>query len=269
MSLIKNALFVWKSEGLVGIFTRINSRYSRMKIWIAFLVGKSDLRSDYGPRFMMNYGDATFQCYISSWYGKFYWRHLSSIDRPFVFVDVGANQGLYSICASQNTANVATFAFEPVPQTFEFLRQNVELNGVQDKCVLVNKALSSESAFREISIASGHSGAASLAEPNAEQVAGITTMRIETIDGSAFAEMLEGQEAPLVFKVDVEGFEWVVLQEILQSAIAPRIEEIFYEVHEGWVNPAELRQLLVRAGFTSFKKFGAGQRYDILASRVC
>jgi predicted RNA methylase len=48
-----------------------------------------------------------------------------------VFVDIGANVGAYSVLAS-GVVGAKTFAFEPVPQTFACLRDNVRMNDLQD-----------------------------------------------------------------------------------------------------------------------------------------
>ena len=58
------------------------------------------------------------------------------------------------------------------------------------------------------------------------------------------------------------------MAEVLNSSIAPKISEVFYEVHEDWVDPVEIQGLLESFGFKYFRKVGGGKRYDILAARV-
>ena len=59
--------------------------------------GAPSVKSSYGLVFASNFPDLTFQFYIKATYGYFYWNRLKSIDHPFVFLDIGANQGLYAI----------------------------------------------------------------------------------------------------------------------------------------------------------------------------
>ena len=43
--------------------------------------------------------------------------------------------------------------------------------------------------------------------------------------------------------------------------------EIFYEVDEKWVDPINLRNLLISKGFRKFTKIGREKHYDVLAQR--
>lgn len=59
-----------------------------------------------------------------------------------VIFDIGANIGNHSIywCIRRNVSKI--YAFEPVRDTFEILKRNIELNGLRDKVVLHNIGLS-------------------------------------------------------------------------------------------------------------------------------
>jgi FkbM family methyltransferase len=77
-------------------------------------------------------------------------------ERSSVFVDVGANYGLYSVLAALWNPSLRVVAFEPLQPIFEGLKKNVEINRLADRVVCENMALSS------------HSGAATLYLPAAE-----------------------------------------------------------------------------------------------------
>lgn len=59
---------------------------------------------------------------------------LQSILSPgMVAVDVGANIGVYTVCAARAVGNGGTvYSFEPDPETFHTLRQNVRANGLKN-----------------------------------------------------------------------------------------------------------------------------------------
>jgi hypothetical protein len=57
-----------------------------------------------------------------------------------LFVDIGANIGSYTILASA-AIGAATIAFEPVPDTHEWLRLNVAINNVDNKVERRREAL--------------------------------------------------------------------------------------------------------------------------------
>ena len=58
-------------------------------------------KSKYGIYFKNNWTDVTFKFYIEASYGFFYWDRIKSISKDFIFLDIGANQGLFSICAAK------------------------------------------------------------------------------------------------------------------------------------------------------------------------
>jgi hypothetical protein len=63
-----------------------------------------------------------------------------------VFVDIGANMGLYTIFASV-FSRAQVFSFEPESQNYALLNRNILLNKVADRVVAWCCALSNESKF--------------------------------------------------------------------------------------------------------------------------
>ncbi|MBA4685407.1 MAG: FkbM family methyltransferase [Planctomycetes bacterium] len=239
---------------------RLKSLDFRFRRWF----GAKTIRSLYGPRFQTNFGDATFRLYIKASYGRFYWDHLQAVKHEFVFLDIGANQGLYTIGAAQNPHSRQCFAFEPVPAVASLLTQNLSLNQVSDKCQICEVAVSEESGQTLISLPENHSGGASLRQDGS---GASETLKITTICAADLAEIVPREEWPVRIKIDVEGHEEVVIRELLKSHFADRIEEIFYEVDERWVNPQEVKSLLIDLGF-QLDQVGEGSHYDVLATRI-
>lgn len=260
------ALRVFRKEGLQGVTKRIKRRLLPRNIQMRYRIG-STIRSSYGVRLATNFGDATFRLYVNGNYGRFYWDHLSEITEDFVFVDVGANQGLYSICAALNPSCKSAISFEPVARTFELLARNLKLNRVVNKCSPYQLALSDKAGRAKVFMNSDHSGGASIVETHQETEGDPVTIEIECISVKELDEILPTSDLPIYVKVDVEGYETVVLEELMKSLHASRIKEIFFEVDERWVDPAQLIKTLRAKGFQSFEKMGDGQHYDIMASR--
>lgn len=48
-----------------------------------------------------------------------------------------------------------------------------------------------------------------------------------------------------MLKVDVEGFEFIVLKEIFKSKLKKLITSMFYEVEENWTDPNSIKKLLL------------------------
>lgn len=229
--------------------------------------GIDKIKCRYGIPITMNYGDFTFQHYVTGKYGFYYWNRISNIDTEFVFLDIGANQGLYTICAALNSKNISTFSFEPVFETFGILEKNIRLNGVVTNCNLFNQAISSAAGQFRIKMTNGHSGAATLAEKNHPNPSESSDALVDVIDGNALWELMGGIEAPIYVKIDVEGHEPTVIRELMNSDRSNLIKEVYYEVDEKWVSALEIQRFLEGVGFTKFQKFPNGWHYDVLAQR--
>lgn len=244
--------------------------FYRIKFKMFKILGFKYLRSSYGLNFVENLDDLTFRYYILGTYGRFYWDRLSNINYPFVFIDIGANQGLYSICSAKNPFLYLSYSFEPVEETFIYLNKNIYLNDVADKCISFNLGVSNTCSSRDILIKKGHSGAATFSSLNMEANHGAQLEKILTVDANKLDEIIVTSGLPVIVKVDVEGVEDVVIEQLMKCYFAPQIKEIFVEINENWVDLKYIRKLLYDNGFNKFKRnpeSAAGAHYDLLVSR--
>lgn len=243
-------------------------RKLRASILWRFLAAQSNAgdvfpMTGYGVRMRANWRDRTFRyCYFAT-YGRNLADFIASVRGGFVFVDIGANQGLYSLLAARNPDCCRVIALEPVPATFELLKANIAANQSEDRIEPVMAALSDRRGMAEIAMSPTHSGTASLHGPRdaASGAASIRLMDMEELDA------LLGGEQRMIVKVDVEGHEEVVLRELSRSRHVARIDAIFYEVAEKWTDAGAIEKILADAGFRSFTRFGLGRHYDVLAQR--
>lgn len=221
--------------------------------------------SVYGTKFAANFHDKTFRYCLYGTYGKRFSDYLTSLDQPFVFLDIGANQGLFTMVAALNTNCHTAIALEPVKRTFELLWANAGLNDVADKVTLLNAAFSDKAGEAQIAIKSNHSGVASLHREPLQS--GGLTEQIRLIDSETLDAYIP-DDLDIIVKIDVEGHEAVVIAELLKSRHIDRMVTIFHEMDERWAEAAPIRQALTEAGFASFQKFGIGRHYDVLAKRA-
>lgn len=229
--------------------------------------GAAFVTSSYGVRMRANWGDRTFQYCRFGVYGRVLADFIAQRRPDFVFIDIGANQGLYSLLAARNAHCRAVVALEPVAHTFELLRQNVEENGSAGRTTLLQAALAEHAGTAEIAVSAGHSGVATLAH-GSNALRGAKTQTVRLIDVAELDRHIPDTPADLIVKVDVEGYEQVVLAQLMRSSQAARIQAVFYEVDTRWSDPQALRQLLADAGFTSFTRHGRQRHHDILAMRA-
>ena len=219
------------------------------------------VRTRYGVLMRANWRDRTFQYCYHATYGRVLADYLTDQRRPFSFVDIGANQGLYSLIAAANPHCRTVTAFEPVAATFARLADNIALNGDSEKVCAVDAAVSLESGTATIATDAAHSGTASLRHGGA----GGETIRIL---GIADVDAAIDERFPLVVKVDVEGHEETVIEALAASTHLPRIAAIFYEVDRRWTDAAAIEARLRGAGFARFTRYGFGRHYDVLAERA-
>ncbi|MFD1470320.1 FkbM family methyltransferase [Hymenobacter caeli] len=124
-----------------------------------------------------------------------------------VFIDVGANIGLYALAAARRVGpRGRVHAFEPVPDTAARLRQHVALNELANITV-VEMAVSNAPGPVAIYLPpASNSGMASLYAYTAELHA-LATVSATTLDAYT-----AGWAAVRLVKLDIEGAEWQALQ---------------------------------------------------------
>lgn len=121
-----------------------------------------------------------------------------------VFVDIGANVGVYTLFVSQKTQRRArVLALEPHPRTYAKLTCNCRLNGL-DNVVALNVAAGLEEGRAELfSDGGGNIGGASLL------VEASGCKRSFAVKTAPLPKLLEAQSIDRIdlLKVDIEGFE--------------------------------------------------------------
>jgi FkbM family methyltransferase len=116
------------------------------------------------------------------------------------FVDVGSNVGSYSVLAAA-AIGARAIAVEPSPEALTGLRANLEVNGIQDRCSIVEACLGAEPGALRFSVDRGPMNAV-VTENFSGNSRQVPVLRL---DG------LAGAEQAFCWKLDVEGFEQQVL----------------------------------------------------------
>ncbi len=117
-----------------------------------------------------------------------------------LFVDVGANIGIFTILAS-GVVGAHTLAFEPAPCAFDFLLRNIRLNNLTSLVDARHAALGSHPGKIRITTGLGTENYVLLDKNPSESV----EVELSTLDS------LDVNYDTVVAKIDVEGFEQEVL----------------------------------------------------------
>jgi FkbM family methyltransferase len=122
------------------------------------------------------------------------------------FVDIGANTGQHSIYFAK-LLQAKAILFEPVPETCKILRENIRLNGLEDRCDLSLLGLGLSDRASRVSIAMN---TASLGEASIYDSA---SGSLTAVSGD---EALKDKRVDFV-KIDVEGLEMRVLKGLTET----------------------------------------------------
>ena len=159
-----------------------------------------------------------------------------------VFLDVGANVGTYTILAS-GVAQVRTLALEPIPATFERLLRNLRVNDllsrVDARCLAVG---ATEGSVRFTAGRDTTNRAVSLLPSPSQELT--VEVRVTSLD----LLLQETGTPPLVWKVDVEGYEPEVLRGAAAALQQPHLRAVLLEAD----TPA-LQSTMEQAGFARFR----------------
>jgi FkbM family methyltransferase len=130
--------------------------------------------------------------------------------RGGVFLDVGANTGFFSLVAAGADPRVICHAFEPAPNVFAALQQNVRANGLEQQIVCRRSAVSDASGTTRLHLPDRNWSSATLDERGFRGAPGhIEEVTTVSLDDYAATHGLISVD---VIKIDVEGFEHLVLR---------------------------------------------------------
>jgi FkbM family methyltransferase len=134
------------------------------------------------------------------------------------FVDVGANIGAFTILAV-GVAHARAIAFEPSPDTFNLLEQNIRLNDFQNSVRAVSAAVGRNNGEVQFSMGLGTENHIVVGDA----ANGSQKVKMTTLD-----EELAGQP-PDLLKVDVEGFETEMFAGAASTLRHSRLQAIIVE----------------------------------------
>ncbi len=123
-----------------------------------------------------------------------------------LFIDIGAHYGYYTLLAHKRYPKSKIIAFEPVPENFEILKRNVELNQISN-AELYNLAVSNKDGLARFNVAEASSKSGFYESPLAK-----TCKEIEVRTVCLDSLFKETPHVPTVVKIDTEGHEPYVLQ---------------------------------------------------------
>jgi FkbM family methyltransferase len=164
------------------------------------------------------------------------------------FVDIGANVGAYTILAAKN-AGADVVSFEPIPSTFEKLRRNVEANGMDKKVDLQRYGVSDKTGTLRFTMSMDAVNHV-LRDDEVADGAEAIDVPVSTLD-----VLLKGRR-PALMKIDVEGFEWPVLNGAGSILASPSLKALIIELNgcgaQYGYDEDKIHELLLSHGFVPY-----------------
>lgn len=216
------------------------------------------VRTHYAVHLRANWRDATFRYSVFGSYVEAISNYLKMQESHYTFIDIGANQGLFTLLASESKKCLHVHSFEPNPKTFLLLEENVlRLESSIKKKISLHELAIGDSASNEhlkLTSSPSHSGAATL-EPIPPGLIGDDEETFSVnIVGHEFLNALEKVSGDLIVKIDVEGYEIGVLEQLFQSALTASLSALIVEISNDpkILDPA--LELIKLAGLTRVRK---------------
>jgi FkbM family methyltransferase len=193
--------------------------------WLPF----AQARSYYGVRMVKNIEDSTWRACMVGGYGTFISDYISSLSRPFIFLDIGSNQGLFGLFAAQHPLCSRVVAFEPNPHTFSLLVRNISLSVHSEKIHPVCAAIGSNDSYvMDMVVPVNHSGAST--SQKTDKIEG-RHFRSIVVQGKFLEDIVHPEEGREIHaKIDVEGAEMLVLEQLSELGLLDRITSVIVEI---------------------------------------
>jgi FkbM family methyltransferase len=229
-------------------------------------------RSVYGPRMCVDAKDYTNLAALFGAYGMELYDLIKRLPTDGIFIDIGANAGIYTLIASQHLHEGKVLSFEPNPKVFANLLENLDLNDCQN-VIPLNAAVGQSSDVLEITIIESHTGAGfvmpSSAHAHAHAHAHVSRpVACLTFSDLPFAKKLFADRKVLC-KIDVEGAERTVIWSLSDSGLLESLDQIYIEIcakhlERFGTSPDEIYAELRDRGFVPLKGLQSAVSYDEL-----
>lgn len=175
--------------------------------------------------------------------------------RQTLLYDIGANIGAYSVILPTLVPGLTAHAFEPDLRNLIFLRANVTINGLEERVAIHDVAVGAQSGTAQFLESRGgalfNTGKSKVVSDSAgqENQANLRTIRKVAVDETA-----EVSGRTILMKIDVEGYEFDVLQGMRRTL---RVNDCFLMIEIFPENVGKCDALMEDLGYRRTNSFGS------------
>jgi FkbM family methyltransferase len=174
-----------------------------------------------------------------------------------VVIDIGAHIGAFSVFAASQANNVRVYSFEPIPDNFELLQQNIELNKFKNNITPVPKGVWSCSGKKSIYLSLKDSGLHSFFDKRLKEYEPELKHDCRQIECVCLKDIFDTYKIEVCdfLKIDCEGSEYEILFSTPEEYLK-KIGFISLEYHDNETHDInELMEFLKKHGFNISRPF--------------
>jgi FkbM family methyltransferase len=176
-----------------------------------------------------------------------------------VMFDVGGNVGMYSVYAGK-ISGARVFAFEPESQNYGELNRNIFLNELNGRVTAYNLAISNKFEISTLFLShfcpgySHHDFGENRWESD-KQLGTLLVKRDERLEQGCTSVVIDDVIAqgffpqPQHIKVDVDGFEWKVVDGARKTLQSPELKTVLIETDNGIRESVEIIDVMTSMGW--------------------
>jgi FkbM family methyltransferase len=175
---------------------------------------------------------------------------IAGFEPQSVFVDIGANVGMYTIWAAKTRA-ARVFAFEPESQNYALLNRNIVRNGLGDRVLAYCASVSDRVGFGSLALSAfmaggsvhqfGSNGQAPAKQAGYSQGSYSSSLDILVADGVV--------PIPDYVKIDVDGIEPRIVAGARATFADARVKSVLIEVDTNMESHWEMVDAMLELGF--------------------
>jgi|GEM_PF-709246 FkbM family methyltransferase len=214
------------------------------------------LRSHYGPVLPVHSYDKTNVYALLGDYGYVISNHVNKIPQDGVFIDIGANYGLYSFLAAARLTHGKVYSFEPNPTIYRHFMTGMALNP-STNIMPVNAAVGPEDCSMQLTYSDGHSGRSCLVTgAEARTTSKLRTYTVPVFNLATLGLLKELRNGPPIHvKIDVEGYESHIVAAMKKAPWYERVRSVIVEIDDKNLrqfksNPEMIYDSLTKDGFS-------------------
>ncbi len=172
----------------------------------------------------------------------------------YIMIDIGFNMGVTALKFAQKKEVKKIYAYEPLKPTFEVACNNLKLNPqLAKKIEAYNIGLGDKD--KEVKIAYNINyltGASSMMEDRLLSFSEKNSIEVSTIKKASdvLRPVIEGTKEKIFLKMDCEGAEFEIFEELQDTDLLKKMQVIIIEWH--FKNPKRILEILQQSGFVCF-----------------